>query len=50
MFASNVDLTSVRNALENPHGAEIIAFNLSDSFQSHAGLTKVQPVRLSLGL
>jgi hypothetical protein len=53
MFASNVDLTSVRNALENPHGAEIVAFpDLHGSFVASAAPSArpVHGLRLGLGL
>lgn len=51
MFASNVDLSSVRNAIENPHGAEIVAFpDLHGSFKLSAA-PSARPVRgFSLGL
>lgn len=51
MFASNVDFDVIRNAVDNPHGAEIIAFDLSGSFQSCAAPTTAQPLRgVSFGL
>ncbi len=54
MFASNVlGFDSLRHVVENPHGAEIIPFDLSGSFEASAGghTTTALPVRgLSLGL
>lgn len=50
MFVSNVSgFDDLRNMMENPHGAQVIAFpNVKSDFRLSAGATTAQPVRLSL--
>lgn len=51
MFASNVDFDVIRNAVNNPHGADIVAFpDLHGSFEASAA-PSARPVHgLRLGL